>query len=209
MGDTTRSGPSSKSPTDGGPAIVATDGEIEIRRMRDDSADYEAMRGWLNDPQVMEFVHGRDRPFSADQVLEKYGPRVRGETPTTACFIVREGRGVGYMQFYRWADWPQDMEKMGLAPDERAYGIDIWIGEPTLWGQGLGTRAVRTMLRYLFEERGATTVALTTFSWNERAIRCYERAGFRKMRLLRGSEMHEGALQDELVMQVSRGEPPP
>jgi aminoglycoside 6'-N-acetyltransferase len=168
--------------------------------MRDEPADFESMRRWLNDPQVMEFVHGRDRPFSKEQVLEKYGPRVRRETPTTACFIVHEGRSIGYTQFYRWVDWPQDMERMGLVRDDRAYGVDIWIGEPGRWGKGLGTRAVSALIGYLFQERGATTIALSTFSWNERAIRCYENSGFRKVRLLRESELHEGKLQDEWVM---------
>jgi aminoglycoside 6'-N-acetyltransferase len=182
------------------PDVVAQDEDLVIRRMRDDPSDLEAMRRWLNDLPVMEFVHGRDRPFSLEQVKEKYGPRLRDGWPTVACLIEREGRAIGYMQFYRWIDWAQDAEKMGFADDDRAYGIDIWIGEPDLWGRGLGTRAVRAMLRYLFEDHGASAVALCTYSWNERAIRAYEKAGFRKVRLLHESELHEGKLQDEWVM---------
>lgn len=209
MADTTRSVPNSSSPTKH-PAVIAVDGDLSIRLMRDEPSDFESMRRWLNDPLVMKFVHGRDRPFSAEQVLEKYGRRVRGETPTTACIMVHLGRDIGYLQFYRWVDWPRDMERMGLAQDDRAYGIDVWIGEPALWGRGLGTRGVRALIAYLFDEQRATTVALSTFSWNTRAIRCYERAGFRKVRLLRASEMHEGELQDEWVMAVTRpGEPRP
>jgi aminoglycoside 6'-N-acetyltransferase len=41
-------------------------------------------------------------------------------------------------------------------------------------------------------------------TWNARAIRCYEKAGFRKVRRLPESELREGKWHDEWVMSVSR-----
>jgi aminoglycoside 6'-N-acetyltransferase len=180
--------------------FLARDRELAIRLMRDEVDDYQRMLAWLSDPRVLEFTYGRDRVFSLDEIRGKYGSRIRGESPSVPCFIVHEGRDIGYIQFYRWVDWIEGARKMGLDPDDSAYGIDLWIGEADLWDQGLGTRAVRAILRHLSEQRGATSVALTTVTWNARAIRCYEKAGFRKVRRLPESELREGKWHDEWVM---------
>ena len=47
--------------------------------------------------------------------------------------------------------------------------------------QGHGSRAVDLLCRYLFETRGATSVALLTDIENVRAQRAYEKAGFEKI----------------------------
>ena len=55
----------------------------------------------------------------------------------------------------------------------------ISIGEPDAWGQGYGTEATGLMLWLAFERIGLHRVGLSVFSFNERAIRSYEKAGFR------------------------------
>jgi aminoglycoside 6'-N-acetyltransferase len=181
-------------------AVVARDGELVLRLMRDRDEDFERMLAWLSDPRVLEYTYGRDRVFSLDEIRDKYGPRIRSESPSVPCFIVHEGQDIGYIQFYRWVDWIEDARMMGLDPDDSAFGIDLWIGEADIWGQGMGTRAVRAILCHLFEQCGATSVALTTVTWNARAIRCYEKAGFVKVHRLRESELREGKRHDEWVM---------
>ena len=64
-------------------------------------------------------------------------------------------------------------------------------------------RAVRMLVAYLFERKAASDVALTPLAWNGRAIRCYEKAGFRKVRLLPKSELHEGGYQDAWLLKVA------
>jgi RimJ/RimL family protein N-acetyltransferase len=46
-------------------------------------------------------------------------------------------------------------------------------------GQGYGTDAIRTFLVYYFRELGFQTLYLDVAAPNERAIRCYERCGFK------------------------------
>jgi aminoglycoside 6'-N-acetyltransferase len=191
-------------PTDPARSGLTTDGDLTIRLMRDERPDHELMLKWLSDPQVLMFTYGRDRSFTLEEIRAKYGPRIRGESPTVPCFIEIEGSAIGYTQFYRWIDWIDDAHTLGLDPDDLAFGLDIWIGEPGLWNRSLGTRAVKAMLRFMFDRRGATSVTLSTVTWNQRAIRCYEKAGFTKVRLLKGSERREGTLHDEWVMVARR-----
>ena len=57
------------------------------------------------------------------------------------------------------------------------YGI--LIGEKDCWGKGYGTETTILMLDYAFTVLGLHTVRLSTYGYNERAIRAYTRAGFR------------------------------
>jgi aminoglycoside 6'-N-acetyltransferase len=151
------------------------------------------------------FWHGPDEDFPMDRILEKYGPRARGEAPTTPCFITLADRPIGYVQFYRTDDWPEWRDRIGLRPDPLRWAMDIVIGEPDLWNQGLGTRAVMALLAYLFVRKTAVEVVLTPLADNARAIRCYEKAGFRKTRFLPRGELHGGEYRDAWLMSVSPG----
>jgi RimJ/RimL family protein N-acetyltransferase len=57
--------------------------------------------------------------------------------------------------------------------------VGIGLGERDYWGRGFGTDAMRLILRYGFMELGLHRVTLDVFEYNPRAIRSYEKAGFR------------------------------
>jgi aminoglycoside 6'-N-acetyltransferase len=170
--------------------------------MGDAPEDYELMAVWLNDEHVSVFWHGRDEAFPMERVLEKYGPRTRGEAPTTPCFITVDDRPIGYIQFYRTDDWSDWRDQIGLEPRTDRWALDIVIGEPGLWNRGLGTRAVTALIRYLFTEKGAGEVVLSPVAGNTRAIRSYEKAGFRKVRLIPKGEFLGGEWRDAWLMSV-------
>jgi RimJ/RimL family protein N-acetyltransferase len=61
----------------------------------------------------------------------------------------------------------------------RTAEFTILIGEKDCWGKGYGTETTRLMLDYAFTALGLHNVYLRVFSYNERAIRAYTRAGFK------------------------------
>ena len=77
-------------------------------------------------------------------------------------------------------------------------GLGILLGERR--GQGIGTDAVRLLLRWAFADLGLSNVMLEAMAWNESALRAYERAGFRPVGRRRGSLMSEGRRYDEVLM---------
>jgi aminoglycoside 6'-N-acetyltransferase len=88
--------------------------------------------------------------------------------------------------------------------DYRHASIDLFLdGEHQ--GHGLGPDAIRTVARHLFEERGHHRVTIDPAASNERAIRAYERVGFRQVGRMRNYERgadgtwHDGMLMDLLV----------
>ena len=55
--------------------------------------------------------------------------------------------------------------------------IGYWIGRP-FWGQGLIPEAVRELLRYCFEDKGAQRVWCSHYAGNEKSKRVIEKCGF-------------------------------
>jgi aminoglycoside 6'-N-acetyltransferase len=172
--------------------------DLVIRRMRDDMADYHHMTRWLTDERVLEYVEGRDNPFPLERVIDKYSPRVLALDAVTPCFIVHDGVPIGYIQYYPLD--PESALEYEMANGAGIYGLDLFIGEPSFWNRGIGSRAVSLMCDYLFGELAAETVTLDPEAWNTRAIRCYEKCGFTKLKLLPAHELHEGQYRDCWLM---------
>jgi diamine N-acetyltransferase len=63
----------------------------------------------------------------------------------------------------------------------RTAELGIGIGEHDCWGKGYGTEATRLVLDYAFTMLGLNNVMLRVFSYNERAISAYKRAGFQEI----------------------------
>jgi aminoglycoside 6'-N-acetyltransferase len=95
-------------------------------------------------------------------------------------------------------------------PMYRHAAIDIFI--TTLrHGQGLGSDAIRTLARYLIEERGHHRLTIDPAADNEQAIRAYRAVGFRELGVMRGYERgddgtwHDGVLMEMLAEDFNRG----
>ncbi|WP_300659969.1 GNAT family N-acetyltransferase [uncultured Acetatifactor sp.] len=78
------------------------------------------------------------------------------------------------------------------------YGI--FIGEAHARGRGIGTAAAKLMLRYCFAEEKLHRIYLRALAGNERAIRSYEKAGFRKEACLKDDVRIDGKYCDIIWM---------
>jgi aminoglycoside 6'-N-acetyltransferase len=88
-------------------------------------------------------------------------------------------------------------------PDYRHAWIDLFL-HPRHHGRGLGTDAVRTMVRHLTAERGHHRVTIDPAVANVAAIRSYEKAGFRRVGVLRSAwrDAAAGVWHDVLLMEL-------
>lgn len=115
------------------------------------------------------------------------------------CPLVIEHAGsvVGYMQF---------AEEESLQYHHAS--IDISLHDDHQ-GLGYGTDAVRVLARYLFTTRGHHRLTIDPALANERAIRCYERVGFRRVGVMREYERAaDGAWHDGVLMELLAGDLP-
>jgi aminoglycoside 6'-N-acetyltransferase len=114
-----------------------------------------------------------------------------------ALVIELGGAVVGYMQF---------SEEVSI--QYRFASIDLSLHDD-YQDRGLGSDAVRTLARYLFDTRGHHRLTIDPAIANERAIRCYERVGFRRVGVLRQYERaidgswHDGLLMDLLAAELT------
>lgn len=119
------------------------------------------------------------------------------EPESTRFTIVVDGEVAGLIQYWEETD-----------ARYRHAGIDLFL-DPALHGRGIGTEAVRRVVRHLVDERGHHRITIDPAAENAAAIRCYEKAGFRPVGVMRNAERDAGgsgwhdALLMELVVDVS------
>jgi aminoglycoside 6'-N-acetyltransferase len=111
-------------------------------------------------------------------------------------FVIEvEGEVVGAIQYAEETD-----------PMYRHAGIDIFLST-SHHRRGFGSDAIRTLARYLFDERGHHRLSIDPAADNEAAIRAYEKVGFRPVGVMRAYERGlDGTWHDGLLMDLLAGE---
>ena len=93
-------------------------------------------------------------------------------------------------------------------PKYRHASVDLFL-DPALHGRGIGTDALRCLVRHLIEDRGHHRVTIDPAVDNAAAIRSYEKAGFRRIGVMRAYERDVGGAgwHDGLLMERIGGRP--
>ena len=114
------------------------------------------------------------------------------EQDATMLTIVVDGRIAGLIQYAEELD-----------PKYRHASIDIFV-DPARHNQGIGTRAIRELVRHLVEDRGHHRITIDPAAHNAQAIRAYEKAGFTRVGVMRRYErdMATGEWHDGLLMEL-------
>lgn len=87
-------------------------------------------------------------------------------------------------------------------PDYKFAMIDVTVDADHV-GQGLGTDALRTVARYLIEERGHHHLMIDPAAANKRAIAAYKKVGFKPVGIMREYERGPGGQwRDSLLMDL-------
>jgi aminoglycoside 6'-N-acetyltransferase len=143
-------------------------------RLAEIAAEPEVARWWLG--------------LNDQDILEKAGP----DEDALVFAVELDGELIGLVQAGEEPD-----------PDYRHASVDLFLG--TAWhGQGLGADSVRTLARWLFEDRGHHRITIDPAVANTRAISSYERVGFKRVGVMRryergaDGEWHDGLLLDLL-----------
>lgn len=129
--------------------------------------DVEVWEGWNHDSDYLRLLD--DFPanqYSAALIKEWF----EKEVSPNACFIIRtlkEQKPIGFIELGGY-DWVA-----------RNAWVGVGIGDPDYRSQGYGTEAMNLLLKFAFRGQNLHRVNLGVFAFNKRAIRCYEKSGFK------------------------------
>lgn len=155
-----------------------------VRLRTPDRNDIPALAAIRRTPEVHARWRGGEDMVAA--VMEDLA-----EPGSTPYVIELDRRTVG------WIQWSAEEE-----PDYRYAMIDIYL-DPVVHGAGLGTDAMRTLVRHLIEDHGHRRLEIDPALDNHAAIRCYTKVGFRPIGVRRRSERgNDGTWHDALLMDL-------
>ena len=141
------------------------------------TTDLPMLHVWLQRPHVAEWWAPTP---TLEEVIAHFTPLTQPGHREQGYIALDGAREVGYIQSYVVKDsgdgWWEDEQDPG------ARGIDQTLADETVLGRGVGTEMVRAFLARLFEDPSVTRVQTDPDPRNARAIRCYEKAGFRAVR---------------------------
>lgn len=159
-------------------------------------ADLPDFVRWFADAEVRRHLALR-APFSLameekwfDGMADRQG---KSDYHFVAC-LADDGRPIGTV----------GLHGLDLENGKAEFGISI--GEKELWGQGYGTEALEAICDFGFGALRLERIELHVYEDNARAIRSYEKAGFRHEGRLRHAHFAEGRHSDVVAMALLRDE---
>ena len=153
-------------------------------------ADAEIFVRWFNDPDVSQYL-GRDVPITLEEEKKWIESRA-GDVANQILVMVHraERRSIGTVGLH------------GMSGQNRKAVFGIQIGEKEFWNQGLGREATELTLEIAFDRLNLNRVELEVYETNPRAIRVYERAGFRAEGVARQGRWIRGRYVDVRRMAI-------
>jgi aminoglycoside 6'-N-acetyltransferase len=130
--------------------------------------DLELLRRWDEQPHVVESDPNDDWGWEVELG--------RNHDWREQLIAEVDGRPVGYLEIIDPAR--EDIQYWGdVPPNLRA--IDIWIGEEADLGKGYGTTMMKMAIERCFADPAVTAILIDPLASNTKALRFYERLGFR------------------------------
>ncbi len=155
----------------------------------------KAYVGWTRDSELQRLFGSEASALrSAKSEVDFFEKMVKDENPANHFFSIRkldDDRLLGDINLDVIDDW-----------GSRDAFVGIGIGDRNDWGRGYGSDAMQIVLRYAFAELNLRRVTLTVFEYNPRAIRSYEKVGFKQEGKMRGALLRDGKRWDMLYMGI-------
>jgi len=153
---------------------------------------YALLRTWLERPHMREWWG------EPETELGYIRDMVEGRDTTRPFLILSAGEPLGYIQYWfvghhQNQEWLEDHPWLAELPRD-AVGVDLSIGEPEKLSGGFGSAALIAFVAMLRAE-GHRTIIIDPDPGNARAVKAYEKAGFRPVPSL------VGRTGDALIMQ--------
>ena len=166
---------------------------IGFRRLAPE--DLQQVFLWLIRPHVARGY--ASAPSSFMETVAKFGPRTRDDNVVRAYIVNVDGHDAGYIQAYDVASFSDYAERVQCEPG--TWCMDLFIGAADFLHRGVGARVIDRFVREVVFAAGASACIAGPGEGNVAAVRAFEKAGFRRWKLL-----PTGEGEPELVLRRER-----
>jgi UDP-4-amino-4,6-dideoxy-N-acetyl-beta-L-altrosamine N-acetyltransferase len=156
--------------------------------------DIDSFILWLNDEDVRQYLY-RTSPLNKIREKEFVENLYKEDKDIVLGIVIKEeDKLIGNIGMHR------------ISIPHRQAGLGIFIGNKDQWSKGYGTEALNLMLDYAFNQINLHRVYLSVMSFNARAIRAYEKVGFKREGIFREHVFRNGKYHDLYYMGVLENE---
>ncbi len=168
--------------------------KVRIRAYKKE--DVPLAQKFLNDAETKKFLTpGIPYPFTLEEEYKWFeNQSAFNDAYNFAIETIEDSKYIGGCGVNR-LDWKNSVATVG-----------IFIGDKNYWGKGYGTDAMKVLVKFIFEQMNINKVKLFVYSFNERAVKSYEKCGFVREGVLRQEMFRDGKYNDEYVMGILRDE---
>lgn len=159
---------------------------VRLRAVR--TEDREQFERWGRDDEVRRHYLGQGDAAAPLRPGLPPGERARRGAAWLQAVETGAGELIGWIEL-RDISWRR-----------RTGELRVCLGAKRFWGRGFGTAAVDGFLAQVAERWAIEDVYLRVATWNRRAIRAYEKCGFRPAGILRAGHRRRDGLEDLLLM---------
>ena len=160
------------------------------------SEDIEIFTKWLNDFQVTDGL-GRSGLIVTLNGEKEYLENIHDNDSKNYYFVIvtlENDEMIGTIS----------LENINYT--NRSAELGIFIGDEAYRGKGIGEEAIHLILDYGFHYLNLHSIQLYVFAFNERAIACYKKCGFKEMARIREAYYLNGKYYDEIGMDILNSE---
>jgi len=168
---------------------------VRIRAM--EREDLPQVANWLNDPEVNQHIATAAMMSHAAELKWFEGALAR---KSEQVFMI-DRRDPMHPDESQWV-MVGGAGLHGISPQHGSASFGVYIGEPGLWGKGLGSEATALVLDFALGELRLHRVELEVFCDNARAIKSYKKLGFVVEGTKREAFFRHGVYRDALIMSM-------
>jgi len=163
---------------------------VKLRGYR--NSDTEKALKYVNEPEVGRNLFP-DVPFPLTEEDENKWIASQSKFAKDYNFVIEDLKTGAYIGGcgLKAVDWKN-----------RHVEVGIMIGNSDFRGCGYGTDAMKILIRFIFNELNLRKIKLYVFSFNKRAIRSYEKCGFKTEATLKEELYRDGQYQDVYIMSI-------
>lgn len=165
--------------------------QVALREIR--KSDLPFFVKWMNDPEITQYLTVY-LPMTMEEEEEWYENIGKKKNSVYFAITTSDDKLIGNIVLNK------------INEKNRCATLGIVIGDKNDWGKGYGREAIKLIVKYGFETLNLHRIELKYYDFNERAKKCYEKAGFKLEGMKRESHYINGKYCNEAIMSILKSE---